>query len=750
MADDGLQQAGVELVAKNEEGFKKSLQGAGDVVQKTTDLWQDAEGRWRTSSGRFASDAEKMAAGVESATQKASGSVNVFQSALTGAFTAISSAAIDMAVQAGKAVAGFVTDSVDIAAKFEQNQSVLQAASGATADEMKMLSDAAIALGNDITLPATSASSASEAMTELVKAGLSVEDTMKAAKGALQLATAAQVDEATAAGIVANALNTFHMEGSEAVKVADMLSAGANASSASITDLADGFKQAGFIFQASNQDADDLVTALSMLTNVGLTGSDAGTALKNAMMKLNAPTEQGAKLMEALGINVFDANGKMKPMRDIIDILNGSLKGMTDEQKNAALNTIFMSDGMKAIIPLLDAGTAGWDKMNGAVNEGGAAAKMAGAQTDGFKGAQAALANTLETLQLIIGTALLPVLTDLFNKYIIPGAQWVSSLVTQFLDASKSGEGMGDVLSGIIPGFDGIMAAVTGVKATFDSALPAITDVINGIRDVIFAIFGDVKKFLDEHGEEIKAALQQAWEVIKLAIQTAIMFYEKVVAPTLQKIAKWIQEHSAEIQAVFTTVWNIVSGVIKTALALISGILKAAMQLMQGDTEGALETLRNTFETIWNKIKDAVEGIVNNLAQALRAKFEEIKAGITGAIKSAYDAVVNQLKAWYELGASIITGIIDGIKAQADALFNQIKAVITNAIRGAISIFPAFLQPYLLNFFGLGGVGASGFKGAGAGGNNNTSYGNTYNLNVTTTASAGVVMDSFAVMQAFG
>jgi TP901 family phage tail tape measure protein len=738
-----MEEAGIKLVAENEDGFKRSMQSAQSAVDNFTGDLGGAQ------------------------VQR----VNGFQAALTGAFTAISGAAIEMAMQAGKAVVGFVTDSIGAAGDFEQGMSVLKAASGATAEEMKVLRETSIALGNDITLPATSAASAAEAMTELVKAGLSVEDSQNAARGALQLATAAQIDDA---------LNTFSMDGTEAVKVADMLAAGANASAASATDIADGFKQAGAIFNASNQDADDLITALSMLTNVGYTGSDAGTALKNAFMKLNAPTKEGAAMMEALGINVFNAEGKMKPMNEVIDIFSKSMAGMTDEQKNAALATILQSDGMKAFLPLMEAGKAGFDEMNAKINENGAAAKMAGAQTEGFKGAQAALANTLDTLQLIIGTALLPILTDLVNNAILPAAQavmgFVQSLIagegaagllvdtiTGFFEMMAGGGGDVDMfyqpLIGLMEAFgmtdtaiDSALDAVDWFVGALSSAKDAIGAVLAGLQAVIMAVFGQVQAFITAHGDEIKAVMKAAWEVIQLAIQAAIMFYEKVVAPTLQKIAKWIDDHGAEIQAVFETVWNAIKFAIDTALIAIKGILTAAMQLMQGDTEGALNTLKVTFETIWNKIKAAVEGIVNNLAQNLRAKFEEIKSGITGAITGAYNAVVAQLAQWAQLGSAIITGIIDGIKSQAQALLDQIRGVIMGAIRSAINIFPEFMRPALLAFFGISANSASGFKGSSAGGAGGgfTTYGNTYNLNVTTTASAGVVMDSFAIMQAYG
>src|SRR5690349_15530729 len=92
---------------------------------------------------------------------------------------------------------------------YQDSLNVFQAVSGANAAALKQVGDAAKTLGNDLTLPNTSAADAAAAMTELAKAGLSVKDSMAAAKGTLQLAAAGSLDESSAATIAANALNTF-------------------------------------------------------------------------------------------------------------------------------------------------------------------------------------------------------------------------------------------------------------------------------------------------------------------------------------------------------------------------------------------------------------------------------------------------------------------------------------------------------------------------------------------------------------
>lgn len=376
------------------------------------------------------------------ADDQASGPLNQIA---TGALRGLGDAAVRMAGDAVQALAGFTVSSITAAGNFEQSLNVLQAASGATSGQMDRMRALAVALGNDMALPGASAQDAATAMLELSKAGLTVDQAMAAATGTLQLAAAAETDASTAASIVAGALNAFHLEGTAAAQVADQLAAGANASAASITDLAAGFQQAGFAFDATGQHTDDLITSLSMLTNVGLTGTDAGTALKNAMMQLMAPTSAAASTMQQYGINVRDAQGTMLPFRDIIGVLQTQLGGLSAAQREAALKTILQGDGMKAMLPLISAGVAGFDAMQAKVNQSGAAQAMAAAQMQGFNGALAGAANAVETLQLTLGGALLPILTSLLNTAISPAINGLSTFASALFGSADAFAQLGPV-----------------------------------------------------------------------------------------------------------------------------------------------------------------------------------------------------------------------------------------------------------------------------------------------------------------
>ena len=310
--------------------------------------------------------------------------------------------------------AGIVAGSaLRMAADYEQSMNILQATSGATAAEMAALDAKALELGADITLPGTSAKDAAEAMLELSKAGLSVTDVMAASQGVLQMSAAAQISNAQAAEITANALNMFGLEGSQATMVADLLAAGANKSSAGVTDMADALKMSGAVAAMAGMPIQDVTTAIALMANQGIKGSDAGTSFKQMLLSLQAPSGTAAALMQSIGIRVYDASGAMLPMPSIIGQFQGALGGMTQEQRNAALATIFGSDAVRAANILLMDGTGAWTEMSAAVTAGGEAANLAAAQNAGLKGAVDGLKSALETAALSGARPLLEILTSL-------------------------------------------------------------------------------------------------------------------------------------------------------------------------------------------------------------------------------------------------------------------------------------------------------------------------------------------------
>lgn len=297
-------------------------------------------------------------------------------------------------------IVGMGVAAVRVAADYEQTMNVLRATTGATAQEMAAIGRLAQQLGADLWLPGTSAKDAAEAMLEMSKAGMSLSDTMAAARGVLQMSAAAQMSNAEAAELTANALNAFRLPGSEAGRVADLLAGASKSASGSIRDMGYALQMSAAVAAQAGVPIEDLTTAIAMMANAGILGSDAGTSIKTMLLRLMAPTGEAARLMAQLGISTYDAWGRFKGLRPLIGEFSQTLGTMNEAQRNAALATIFGTDAIRAANVVLMQGVGAWDALQSQVTQAGVAAQLSAAQNQGLNGALDALRSAVESLAL--------------------------------------------------------------------------------------------------------------------------------------------------------------------------------------------------------------------------------------------------------------------------------------------------------------------------------------------------------------
>lgn len=289
---------------------------------------------------------------------------------------------------------------VQVGQEFESQLNTMRAVSQATGEQLEAVTQRARELGNDTSLTATSASDAAAAMTELAKGGFSVEESMAAAKGTLQLASAAQTDAATAATIQSQALQAFNLQAEDAARVSDILAGAANASSAEIGDVAAALQQSGTVASQFGVSIEDTATAIAMFANAGITGSDAGTLLKSALLALTDQGKPAQKAIEELGLTVYDAQGKFVGLPELMGQLKRASSEMTPEAYQSATAILFGSDAMRMAGVAAQQGKEGFDELSTAVTRQGQAAEVAAAQTNGLPGAMERLQNTVEDVAL--------------------------------------------------------------------------------------------------------------------------------------------------------------------------------------------------------------------------------------------------------------------------------------------------------------------------------------------------------------
>jgi len=490
-------------------------------------------------------------------------------------------------------------------------------------------------------------------MLELNKAGLSVSDTMAAARGTLQLAAAAQTDNATAAILISSALNTFGLSGEKATIIADQFAAAANAASGDAVDFGQGLAQAGFAFSSLTSDAypalqaaTDLTTGLTALQKAGLSGSDGATALKNAIIKIQAPTAAGAAELSRLGIATTNAQGQFLPFQQILANLERGLAGLTPAQRAAALNTVFLSDGMKAIIPLLQLGTSGFASLQSEITKEGAAAAAAEAYNKGLLGALDGLQSAFQTAGLAAADPFLGPLEAIIRKL----AEVVSSFAT--VDPG---------IRSAIVAFLAVAAAVgplSLILGTITSALVAVNvplALLAGAGAAVGTAFVSVASQLGLLGP----VLEQLQRLASLAEEALVGIASAAVgwgSGLIEAYADGMAAAVASVVAVLSQIGDAIAywltpGSPPPLLPNLDVWGKGAAEAwLEGWTEADLGAL--------NTLGDQVSGLIRSFGTALGASDQTIVEAMVGS-QSAVEAAIDELRRTGEVSEAAFAGIRD-------------------------------------------------------------------------------------------
>lgn len=631
-------------------------------------------------------------------------------------------------VGAGALAAGVA--SVKMAGDYEQGLNIFKSVSGATAQQMAMVAAKARELGQDASLPGVSARDAANAMTELSKAGLSVNDTLAASKGVMSLAKAGQIDVADAATIAAQALNAFKLKGSDAGKVADVLANGANASATDIRGLSLGLQQSAAVASQFGVSLEDTVTTLGLFANRGMQGSDAGTSLKTMLISLANPSKKAANLMHQLGINAYDASGKFVGMRQLAQNLQNGLKGLSEEQKQQALATIFGTDAFRAAAFLADSAGKSYDDMSKAVGRSGAAMDLAKAQNSGFNGALDNLKSTIETVATDFGQKLLPELTKIIKQLADSGViEAFGNVLIALLPVLKMvAAGFVALKIAHVVGWFGqlfvkvkeagsVIAALSTVLRT--NPLGLIITVIAALIPFLidlenhFHIFSNAVEWIKNAWSGmvewftgifngIGQALSNVWQAITTAFNNVTAFLQNW-GPTILAIMFWpfslliglVITFKDQIMAVLNALWGgisagfqAVTSFIQTVFQVASSVVMAVWSPIAGFFGGVWAQIRGIFSGVGNFF-GAVFGWAANAASGALNSIIGVASGVYNAIASFFRPIGTV--AGNMIGGTI-RGVVNGIIGMVQNGLNSFISMI-NGAAGIINKIPGVHIP---------------------------------------------------------
>ena len=602
-----------------------------------------------------------------------------------------------------------------VAASFDDAMSQVQGALGEASADMDGLRDLALQLGADTVFSATESA---QAMVELAKGGLTEAQIKGGALAAsMDLAAAGQLNLADAAATTVQMMGSFGLGAGDATRIANALAGAANASSADVSDLTQAMSQCSAQASLAGWSLEDTAAALALFADHGVKGSDAGTSLKTMLQRLSAPTDQAAEAIAAYGLSIRDSNGKMKDISGIADELTGKLGGLSDAERDAALQTIFGADASRAAAILMQSGSEGLAKYIAATNDATAAETMANAQKGELSWALENMGGAIESASIAFGTALAPAITAVAGVIgnaaeafaslpagVQTGIAVVLALVAALgpllmvfgsivsalpaISAGLEAAGgafavLGGALAVPLAPAAAVVAAIAAIAAaiyaawttseTFRAAVMAGVDAISSkVQEICAFLAPYVQAFLDQ----IVSTVQVAMDTLGPLIGAVLTVIVSTVVPILTALMDSVGVFFANILATATNIMQAISMVISGAWTLIQGIFQTVLGVILAVTTGDFTMLQQGVSNILNGLTSIVSGILQGIASMFTGAWNNIKITVTGACNAVSGA---------------ISGAFNGIKSVIDSTMNGAKSTVSGAL-SAISGFFAGLH----------------------------------------------------------
>lgn len=588
----------------------------------------------------------------------AEGNASSSTSKIGGAFKAVGKVAKTAMVAGSAAAVAFTKTSIDAGMNFDTAMSQVAATMGTTVDKIGNVKAKAEEMGRTTKYTATEAA---EGMNILAQAGLSADEQISGIGTVLNLASAGAMSLEESASYTAGAVKGFGDSMSNASYYADLMAKGATLANTDVRGLGEAFSGSAATAKNYGQAADSVTLSLLRLAEQNVTGSEASTALNRAMADLYTPTDDASKALNQLGVSAYEANGEAKDFNDLVDELNGSLQGMTAEQKNNALATIFTTQGLQAFNKMTASSDATVQKFwKGIQDSSGSAAQQAATQLDNLQGDITLLSSATEGLQLAF--------YNTFSGTIRGAIKGITSEVSGLAEAMESG------------GISGALSKLAQDAINFSGQLPGLTkiggDLINGLISSVTQNSGSittaVSQLLNNLASTISTGLNVFTSVgvnllttIANGMTQGIPTFLGQALPMLTQFTESLRSNAGKlINAGLTLIQNIAQGLINSIPVLIAYVPTIITNLAGIINDNAPKILATGVKIITN--------LAIGLVRAIPLLIANLPKIIT-AIVSVFTAFN-----WFSLGKNIVTGIIKGVKN----LPSLLKGAAKNAVNG--------------------------------------------------------------------
>ena len=600
----------------------------------------------------------------------------------------------DLTKTAATKLAGLAKSSVSVGMNFDASMSQVAATMGTTVDQIDNLTKVAKEMGSTTKFTATQAA---DALNYLALAGYDADKAAEVLPSVLNLAAAGGMDLAYASDLVTDAMASLNIEANKqnVDDFGNKLAMAASKANANVSQLGEAILTVGGTAANLKGGTTELTTALGLLANVGIKGAEGGTHLRNIILSLQSPTDEAAKKMQKLGLQVYDSQGKMRGLNDILSDLNSAMNGMTQGQKDSIINQLFNKTDLAAVNGLLAAQGEQWDTLAAQIDSAdGAMGQMAETQIDNLQGAMTIMSSAFEGMQLAVYDELEPTLTE--------AVKWGTDCLTQLTTAlseggpeamlAAAGEIISDLAAGIAEQLPGLMTTgveiITQLAQNLTDTMPAMLDtgaevlaalaqgIINATPALLTSateIIAEFMLYLGDHADEIMYTGMQLLESLVIGITDNL---PQLITAAAALIANWAAALIAHLPDILkcgaAMLTTLVDGIVCSLENLAEAALACVAKLV-GVWDGSMDEWGHIGENIVSGLLNGIKGAWNSLTKWVSNGINGLVSGVKGRL-----GIHSPSKVFDEIGVQVCNGLAQGLDRGNKKVKDAAKTVVAS------------------------------------------------------------------------
>lgn len=538
-------------------------------------------------------------------------------------------------------VMGAAAAAAKIGSDFEAGMSQVQAISGATGDDLEELTLKAREVGAETMF---SASEAAEALNYMALAGWDTQQMLDGIDGVMSLAAASGEDLAKTSDIVTDSLSAFKMEVSESSRLADVLAAASANANTDVSGLGAAFQYVAPVAGALGFSIEDTAHAIGLMSDNGIKGQKAGTALRTMMTNLAKPTAAMEDAMEELGLSLTDSEGNMKDFDTVMKELQVSFADLSEAEQASAAATIFGKEAMSGALAIIGTSTEDYNKLGDAIkNSSGSAEEMAEVMQDNLQGRLKEAQSAMEEAAITVYDNLQPALESIVSG-IKQAADWFNEL-------SPTMQTTIVIIAGLAAAIGPLLVVAGMVVSSIGALIPVFAALMGPIGLVIAGIAALIA---------VGVALWKNWDTVK---KKAIEFKDTVVGK-FTEIKDGIVKRFTELKdGVGNKISELISNAVNKFNELKDGLISKTIEIKDSIVGFFTETIPQAFNDFIAFIQEVPERVMEFLSKLFLEDIPyAIGYGIGWMVKTVSEGFNNTVEFFKELPGRILEFLLETIE----------------------------------------------------------------------------------------